>query len=231
MAAKDKAIKKAMGKEVSEELHGDDEDLVHELIGDLFAPGNARLHFEMPIKKIASHLNKYRGSITSQAVKAAMDTYDKLAADGTLQKDYDNDNGFLLPEHILILKKAFGLIGLYGKDMNEYFKRPVHQLLVTRPLEETKVMNEFDVRICGSPPLQSVFFALAYPRGAGNKCAPSGITGIPPIASGAPSGITGIPPIASVHFLSEAIATHSSSLQHLLFFKISILLKFTSKLF
>ena len=97
---------------------GDDEHMVHELIGDLFAPGNARLHFEMPVKKIASYLKKYRGSITSQAVKAAMDTYDKLAADGTLQKDYDNDNGFLLPEHIAILKKAFGLIGLYN-DVDE----------------------------------------------------------------------------------------------------------------
>jgi len=117
MAAKDKAIKKAMGKEVNE-APGDDEDLVHELIGDLFAPGNARLHFEMPVNKIAAHLKKYKGSITSQAVKAAMDTYDKLAADGTLQKDYDNDNGFLLPEHILILKKAFGLIGLYN-DVDE----------------------------------------------------------------------------------------------------------------
>ena len=53
-------------------------------------------------------MKKYRGSITRQAVKDAMDTYDKLAADGTLQKDYDNDNGFLLPEHISILKKAFG---------------------------------------------------------------------------------------------------------------------------
>ena len=30
--------------------------------------------------------------------------------------------------------------------MNLYFKRPVHQLIVTRPLEETKVINEFDVK-------------------------------------------------------------------------------------
>ena len=139
LAAKDKAIKKAMGKEVNEEAH--DEDLVHELIGDLFAPGNARLHFEMPVKKIASYLKRYSDGISSQAVKAAMDTYDKLAADGTLQKDYDNDNGFLLPEHILILKKAFGLIGLYGKDMNESVVKKNIKSIITKILEE-EVINE-----------------------------------------------------------------------------------------
>ena len=44
------------------------------------------------------------------------------------------------------IKKGTGKIYVNGKDMNLYFKRPVHQLLVTRPLEETKVMNEFDVK-------------------------------------------------------------------------------------
>ena len=29
------------------------EDMVHEFINDLFAPGNARLHLGMPVKEIA----------------------------------------------------------------------------------------------------------------------------------------------------------------------------------
>ena len=30
--------------------------------------------------------------------------------------------------------------------MTEYFKRPVHQLIVTRPLEITNVLNNYDVK-------------------------------------------------------------------------------------
>ena len=30
--------------------------------------------------------------------------------------------------------------------MGDYFKRPVHQLIVTRPLEITKVINNYDVK-------------------------------------------------------------------------------------
>ena len=44
------------------------------------------------------------------------------------------------------IKKGSGKIYVNGKEMNQYFKRPVHQLIVTRPLEETKVMNQFDVK-------------------------------------------------------------------------------------
>ena len=44
------------------------------------------------------------------------------------------------------IKKGTGKIYVNGKDMNLYFKRPVHQLIVTRPLEETKVINDFDVK-------------------------------------------------------------------------------------
>ena len=30
--------------------------------------------------------------------------------------------------------------------MSEYFKRPVHQIIVTRPLEITQVSNNYDVK-------------------------------------------------------------------------------------
>ena len=30
--------------------------------------------------------------------------------------------------------------------MNQYFKRPVHQLIVVMPLQETNVINQFDVK-------------------------------------------------------------------------------------
>ena len=30
--------------------------------------------------------------------------------------------------------------------MNEYFKRPVHQIIVTRPLEITNVASNYDVK-------------------------------------------------------------------------------------
>ena len=30
--------------------------------------------------------------------------------------------------------------------MGDYFKRPVHQLIVTRPLEVTNVLNNYDVK-------------------------------------------------------------------------------------
>ena len=44
------------------------------------------------------------------------------------------------------LKKGTGKIYVNGKNMGDYFKRPVHQLIVTRPLEITKVINNYDVR-------------------------------------------------------------------------------------
>ena len=40
-----------MGKEVSE-ADRDEESMVHELIGDLFAPGNARSHLDFSVKEI-----------------------------------------------------------------------------------------------------------------------------------------------------------------------------------
>ena len=44
------------------------------------------------------------------------------------------------------LKKGTGNIYVNGKKMNEYFKRPVHQILVTRPLDVSNVSTGYDVR-------------------------------------------------------------------------------------
>ena len=44
------------------------------------------------------------------------------------------------------IKKGTGKIFVNGKTMNDYFKRPVHQLIVVMPLQETNVMNKFDVK-------------------------------------------------------------------------------------
>ena len=44
------------------------------------------------------------------------------------------------------IKKGTGLIHVNGKKMNEYFKRPVHQIIVLRPLELSNVANTYDVR-------------------------------------------------------------------------------------
>ncbi len=44
------------------------------------------------------------------------------------------------------LKKGSGKIYVNGKEMNKYFKRPVHQLIVVMPLQETNAINKFDVK-------------------------------------------------------------------------------------
>ena len=44
------------------------------------------------------------------------------------------------------LKKGSGNIYVNGLKMNEYFKRPVHQIIVTRPLEITNSLSNYDVR-------------------------------------------------------------------------------------
>ena len=44
------------------------------------------------------------------------------------------------------IKKGTGKIFVNGKSMNDYFKRPVHQLIVVMPLQETNVINKFDVK-------------------------------------------------------------------------------------
>ena len=44
------------------------------------------------------------------------------------------------------VKKGSGNIYVNGMKMNEYFKRPVHQIIVTRPLEVSKSLNSYDVK-------------------------------------------------------------------------------------
>ena len=44
------------------------------------------------------------------------------------------------------VKKGTGIIHVNGKKMNEYFKRPVHQIIVIRPLEISNVLNSYDVK-------------------------------------------------------------------------------------
>ena len=44
------------------------------------------------------------------------------------------------------LKKGSGNIYVNGLKMSEYFKRPLHQIIVTRPLEITKSLTNYDVR-------------------------------------------------------------------------------------
>ena len=43
------------------------------------------------------------------------------------------------------LKKGTGKIIVNGMNMNDYFKRPVHQLIVVMPLQETNSLNKFDI--------------------------------------------------------------------------------------
>ena len=44
------------------------------------------------------------------------------------------------------VKKGSGKIFVNGIKMVEYFKRPVHQIIVTRPLEVSKILNSYDVK-------------------------------------------------------------------------------------
>ena len=44
------------------------------------------------------------------------------------------------------VKKGTGKIYVNGKIMGDYFKRPMHQLIVTRPLEVTNMINNYDVK-------------------------------------------------------------------------------------
>ena len=101
------------------EADRDEESMVHELIGDLFAPGNARSHLDLSVEEIARDLKRYSDDLTRQGVKDAMDLYDKLAADGTLDKEVEEGNGFVSSKHVPKLKKAFELIGLYGSEVSE----------------------------------------------------------------------------------------------------------------
>ena len=44
------------------------------------------------------------------------------------------------------VKKGSGVIHVNGMKMNDYFKRPVHQIIVVRPLELTNISTSYDVR-------------------------------------------------------------------------------------
>ena len=44
------------------------------------------------------------------------------------------------------VKKGSGNIYVNGIKMGEYFKRPVHQIIVTRPLEISEVRTSYDVK-------------------------------------------------------------------------------------
>ena len=44
------------------------------------------------------------------------------------------------------VKKGKGIIHVNGMKMNEYFKRPVHQIIVTRPLEITEATTNYDIK-------------------------------------------------------------------------------------
>ena len=44
------------------------------------------------------------------------------------------------------VRKGSGNIHVNGKKMNDYFKRPVHQIIVMRPLEISEVATSYDVR-------------------------------------------------------------------------------------
>ena len=131
---------KAKAKFVNE-ADRDEESMVHELIGDLFAPGNARYHLDLSVKEIARGLKRYGDHLTKQGVKDAMDLYDKLAADGTLDKEVEEGNGFVSSKHVPKLKKAFELIGLYGKGINESVVKKNIKSIITKILEE-EVINE-----------------------------------------------------------------------------------------
>ena len=45
-----------------------------------------------------------------------------------------------------MVKKGSGVIHVNGLKMNEYFKRPVHQIIVMRPLEISEVASNYDVK-------------------------------------------------------------------------------------
>ena len=97
--------------------------------------------FDFSVKEIARNLKRYGDHLTRQGVKDAMDLYDKLAADGTLDKEVEDGDGFVSSYHVPKLKKAFELIGLYGKGINESVVRKNLKSIITKVLEE-EVINE-----------------------------------------------------------------------------------------
>ena len=44
------------------------------------------------------------------------------------------------------IKKGSGKIFVNGKEMIQYFKRPTHQMIVTKPLEAINAMSQYDIK-------------------------------------------------------------------------------------
>ena len=44
------------------------------------------------------------------------------------------------------IKKGSGKIFVNGKEMIQYFKRPAHQIIVTKPLEGVNLMSQYDIK-------------------------------------------------------------------------------------
>ena len=44
------------------------------------------------------------------------------------------------------IKKGSGKIFVNGKEMIQYFKRPAHQIIVTKPLETINLMGQYDIK-------------------------------------------------------------------------------------
>lgn len=44
------------------------------------------------------------------------------------------------------IKKGSGKIFVNGKEMIQYFKRPAHQIIVTKPLETINLMSQYDIK-------------------------------------------------------------------------------------
>tara|TARA_B100001029_G_scaffold176148_1_gene178634 strand:- start:540 stop:983 length:444 start_codon:yes stop_codon:yes gene_type:complete len=44
------------------------------------------------------------------------------------------------------IKKGTGKIYVNGKEMTNYFKRPAHQIVVTKPLEQINAISKYDVK-------------------------------------------------------------------------------------
>ena len=73
---------------------------------------------------------------TSKVKKIKLDFKDSKYATGRRKKSIAK----------VWVKKGSGSIYVNGIKMNEYFKRPVHQIIVTRPLEISKVVSNYDVK-------------------------------------------------------------------------------------
>ena len=56
------------------------------------------------------------------------------------------------------IKKGSGKIFVNGKEMIQYFKRPAHQIIVTKPLEEVNVMSQYDIKCKWFPLLDKKYY-------------------------------------------------------------------------